>query len=250
MMPKIKATTSSVPAFDQPLAAGSVIPDTAQVATPRAAAETRTRSRNLMDQILRELSGSGFYAVTAEKPPVGIRGGAAPGAEVMAQRGRVAEAGPVGDRVHRLVALLQQLLSQQDALPDQPALRRGAGVLHEAPGEGPLRHVRPRGQLAYGQRLVQVHAQPLEEVPQGPVTGGGDRLVDVLGLTAVAVRRYHHAPGDAVGDARALFLPDQVEARVDAGRRARAGDHRVVVDVEDVGIDLGRRVTAGEFFRV
>src|SRR6185437_11142802 len=47
------ATTSRVPAFDQPLAAGSVIPDTTQVATPRAAAETSTRSRNLMVQILR-----------------------------------------------------------------------------------------------------------------------------------------------------------------------------------------------------
>src|SRR5205807_7619594 len=77
--------------------------------------------------------------------------------------------------------------------------------------------------------------------------GGSDRLVDVLGLTAVAVRRYYHAPGDAVGDPRALFLPDQVEARVDARGRARAGDHRVVVDVENVGIDLGRRVAAGQF---
>src|SRR6266566_9135490 len=186
MMPKIRATASSVPAFDQPLAAGSVIPVTTQVATARAAAETSTRSRNLIAEILLD-SGAGSYGnaacrVTAEKPPVGIRGGAAPGAEVVAQRGRVAEAGPVGDRVHRLVALLQQLLGQQDALPGQPALRRGAGVLHEAPGEGPLGHVRARGQVTHGQRLVQVRAQPLEQVPQRTVTGGGDRLVDVLGL--------------------------------------------------------------------
>src|SRR5690349_9892670 len=145
MMPKIRATTSSVPTFDQPLAAGSVIPDTAQVATPRAAAETSTRSRNLIVQILRESSGIGTSSacarltggITAEEATVGVGGGAAPGAEMVAQRGRVAEAGPVGDRVHRLVALLQQLLGQQDALSDQPALRRGAGVLHEAPGEGP-----------------------------------------------------------------------------------------------------------------
>src|SRR6516164_1347333 len=235
MMPKIRATASSVPAFDQPLAAGRVIPGTAQVATPRAAAETSTRSRNLIAEILRD-SGVGSYGnaarrVPAEKTAVGVGSGAAPGAEVVAQGGRVAEAGPVGDRVHRLVALLEQLLGQQDALPDQPALRRGAGVLHEAPGEGPLGHVRPGGQLAYGQRLVQVRAQPFEQVPQRAVAGGGDRLVDVLRLAAVAVRRHHHAPGDAVGDPRALLLPDQVEARVDAGRRARAGDHRVVVDV-------------------
>src|SRR5205823_4661507 len=185
-----------------------------------------------------ELSSGGTHAIAPEEAPaiapeeapVGVGGRAAPGAEVVTQRGRVAEPGPVGDRVHRLVALLQQLLGQQDALPDQPALRRGAGVLYEPAGEGPFGHVRARGQLAYGQRLVQVRAQPLEQLPQGPVTGGGDRLVDVLRLAAVAMRRHHHAPGDAVGYPRALLLPDQVEAGVDAGRRARAGDHRVIID--------------------
>src|SRR5215471_4705545 len=148
MMPKIRATASSVPTFDQPLAAGSVIPGTAQVATPSAAAETSTRSRNLMVQILLESGDGRTDRIAAEEAPVGVRGGAAPGAEVVAQGGRVAETGPVGDHVHRLVALLEQLLGQQDALPDQPALRRGAGVLHEAAGEGPLGHVRPGGQLA------------------------------------------------------------------------------------------------------
>src|SRR5437763_16007513 len=67
MMPKIRATTSRVPAFDQPLAAGRVMPDTTQVATPRAAAETSTRSRNLMVQILRELSGIGSGQMTRER---------------------------------------------------------------------------------------------------------------------------------------------------------------------------------------
>src|SRR4029077_8916694 len=100
MMPKIRATTSSVPAFDQPLAAGSVIPDTAQVATPRAAAETSTRSRNLMVQILRELSRGGTHAIAPEEARVGGGVRPAPGAKVRAQRGRVAEAAPVGDRVH------------------------------------------------------------------------------------------------------------------------------------------------------
>src|SRR5215813_1921493 len=59
MMPKITATASSVPAFDQPLAAGSVIPGTTQVATPRAAAETSTRSKNLIVQILLDLMALG-----------------------------------------------------------------------------------------------------------------------------------------------------------------------------------------------
>src|ERR1700733_469751 len=57
MRPKIRATASSVPTLVQPLPASSSIPDTAQVATPRAAAETSTRSRNLINQILLEFGG-------------------------------------------------------------------------------------------------------------------------------------------------------------------------------------------------
>src|SRR5271165_2428811 len=239
MTPKIRATTSSVPTLDQPLPASSSIPGTAAVATPKAAADTTTRSRNLINQILLELGG-GLGGITAEEAPVGVRSGAAPGAEVVPQGGRVAEAGPVGDRVYSLVAFLEQLLGQQDPLPDEPPLRSGAGVLHETAGKGPLGHVRAGGQLPDGDRLVQVREQPFEQIPQRPVARGGDRLVDVLGLAAVAVRRHHHAAGDAVGDPRTLFLPDQVEARVDAGRGTCAGDHRVVVDVEDIRIDLGR----------
>src|ERR1700733_14704621 len=59
MRPKIRATASSVPTLVQPLPASSSIPDTAQVATPRDAAETSTRSRNLINQILLEIAGSG-----------------------------------------------------------------------------------------------------------------------------------------------------------------------------------------------
>src|SRR5579859_4205455 len=60
MRPKIRATASSVPTLVQPLPASSSIPDTAQVATPRDAAETSTRSRNLINQILLESGGGGM----------------------------------------------------------------------------------------------------------------------------------------------------------------------------------------------
>src|SRR6266853_1290606 len=180
MTPKIRATTSSVPTFDQPLPASSSIPGTTAVATPRAAAETTTRSRNFINQILLDLGvtyssvanfpgrrpGRPTRWIPAEETPVGDGSGAAPGAEVVPQGGRVAEAGVVGDRVHRLVALLEQLLGQQDALPDQPQLRRGSRVLHEAPGKGPLGHVRAGRQLAHGEGLVEVAAQPFQQVPQ------------------------------------------------------------------------------------
>src|ERR1700689_3156479 len=58
MMPKIRATTSRGPSLDQPLPVSSSIPGTAAVATPRAAAETTTRRRNLIVPILLDISRS------------------------------------------------------------------------------------------------------------------------------------------------------------------------------------------------
>src|ERR1700731_1876109 len=74
MRPKIRATASSVPTLVQPLPASSSIPETAQVATPRAAAETSTRSRNLITRYYSNLrvprwricgagGGFGFWGV-------------------------------------------------------------------------------------------------------------------------------------------------------------------------------------------
>src|SRR5260370_41188713 len=173
MRPKIRATASRVPALVQPLPASSSIPDTAQVATPRAAAETSTRSRNLINQILLESGVTGMAnlwswgwlrdgeGVAAEEAAVGVGGGAAPDAEVVAQGGGVAEAGSVGDGVDGLVGLLEELLGQQDALPGEPALRGGPGVLHEAAGEGPLAHRCAGGRPAGGARVGPGRGRPL-----------------------------------------------------------------------------------------
>src|ERR1700685_2736251 len=76
MRPKIRATASSVPTLVQPLPASSSIPDTAQVATPSAAAETSTRSKNLINQILLEFGGLGWWIWGAWD---GVRGGAGMG---------------------------------------------------------------------------------------------------------------------------------------------------------------------------
>jgi hypothetical protein len=72
---------------------------------------------------------------------------------VVAHRHRVAEAGPAGDRIDGLVCLLEQLLSQQDPLTDEPALRCRAGVLNEPAGEGSLGHVRASGEIPHRDRL-------------------------------------------------------------------------------------------------
>src|SRR5580658_5892634 len=57
MTPKIAATPSSVPVFDQSLPASNWMPGTNQVATARAAAETTTRRRNLITPDITRLLG-------------------------------------------------------------------------------------------------------------------------------------------------------------------------------------------------
>ena len=68
----------------------------------------------------------------------------------------------------------------------------------------------------------------------------GTGQVDVLALAAVALRRHHHPAGDLVGDRGAELAADVVQARVDAGRGAGAGDHPVVLDEEHVRVDVAR----------
>ena len=64
-----------------------------------------------------------------------------------------------------------------------------------------------------------------------------DRLLDELALPAVALRRHHHAAGDDVDDRAAQLAAHQVQAGVDAGGGAGAGDEVAVVDEQHVRVD-------------
>src|SRR5580693_2954616 len=68
MTPKIAATATSVPIFDQSLPASSSMPGTTAVATARAAAETTTRSKNLMRPDITRL-GDRFARLPARFSP-------------------------------------------------------------------------------------------------------------------------------------------------------------------------------------
>ena len=65
------------------------------------------------------------------------------------------------------------------------------------------------------------------------LVSGSGRL-DVLALAAVALRRHDHAAGDPGRHGGAELATHEVQAGVDAGGGAGAGDDRAVVDVEDV----------------
>src|SRR6266702_7964886 len=162
----------------------------------------------------------------AEGPPVGMRGGPPPGPEMMAERGSVAEAGLLGHPVNDLVGLLQQLLCAQDTLAGEPAQWRGTGLLDETPGERAWRHVGPSSELGDRDRLVKVQLQPADHLRQRVAGALSQRAVHELRLAPVALRRHHHAPGNAIGNPAALLLTHQIQAGVDTGGRARTGDDR------------------------
>jgi hypothetical protein len=94
---------------------------------------------------------------------------------------------------------------------------------------------------------VQVLHRPLVQGGQARLVS---RLVDehvhVLSLAAVPVRRHHHPARDRVRHRGAMLKPEQVQAGVDPGGGAGAGDHLARVDVEHPRIDLDGGIAAGK----
>jgi len=127
----------------------------------------------------------------------------------MTQRGRVAKP------ARSAIASTVSSLSSSSAGPAGCAAR-SASVCGVVPVSCTKRRAKVRSDMfaraaswRYGQWLVQVRAQPLEQLPQGPVTGRGDRLVDVLRLAAVAMRRQPPCAGRFRWRSASLLLPDQ-----------------------------------------
>ena len=95
-------------------------------------------------------------------------------------------------------------------------------------------------------RLLQVPDGPGQDLRQPVVAARGHRALDELALPTLALRRDDHPPGDGVGDAAAELAAHQVQARVDAGRGAGAGDEVAVVDEQHVRVHLGQWEACGE----
>ena len=80
-----------------------------------------------------------------------------------------------------------------------------------------------------------------------PGKAGWDGQVDELGLTAGAVRRNHHAPGDGIGHLGAVVQSDEVETQVDAGGGPGGGPDAAFAHVEHVGPHVDGGVGGGQF---
>ena len=180
-----------------------------------------------------------------EAAPVVRRGDTDDAPEVVAQQCRVPEARTFGHPVYLQIAFLEQAPRVQHALVGHPLHGRGAGLIDEAAGEGARRHARPARQRGHGVWLLDVLQNPIKLGGKTFRASHRNRVVDVLTLTPVPLRRHHHPPGDHVGDRTAEFAAHEVQAGVDAGGGACAGDQVSVIDEQHIAVHPGRRIRAG-----
>ena len=94
----------------------------------------------------------------------------------------------------------------------RPVQAGSAGYRVEEAGQVARAHVRLAGQVLHGQRLVQPPHHPGEQLGEGMAVLGGHRCGDELGLATGPVGRHDQAPGDHVGDRRAVVAADQMQA--------------------------------------
>ena len=91
-------------------------------------------------------------------------------------------------------------------------------------------------------RLGDVLLKIVDQAVNPPVTGiFRHRLGNKLRLTALAVRRHNHPPGNLVGDDAAKPLANDIQAAVQRSSGSGRGDDIAVIYVEGIYIQLDVR---------
>ena len=100
------------------------------------------------------------------------------------------------------------------------------------------------------QRLVQPLERPGAGRGQRSARVVGQRLLDVLRLSALAVGRDDDPARDRGGQRGAVVAAQDVQAEIEARGDARARQDLALVDVEHAGLDAHGAVAGGEVGRV
>jgi hypothetical protein len=128
--------------------------------------------------------------------------------------------------------------------PGSVAAVRQASIRARRAMMADLRRVRGP-ESADPQRAVDLADRP----GAGPGQAGAalrHRPLHELRLAARPVHGGHHPPGDLGGSLRPVVVAVQVQAQVDAGRDARAGQDLALIDVQGVGAEAHGGEPGGE----
>src|SRR4029450_5780840 len=135
---------------------------------------------------------------------------------VAAEVRRGAESGCLADLLNGQAAGLEELTGALDPLRGQPFQWRGPGDSAELPYQGSFAEVRVPGDGGYGQRFVQVLADPVQYGREPGVVRARGRGHDVLGLPAITVGWCDELAGQHVRHRGPMIAAHHVQAQVDA----------------------------------
>src|SRR5262245_52676498 len=165
---------------------------------------------------------------------------------VLAQRRGRAVADLRRDALDGVAARLEQLERAPDARDPHPARRRGTGLVAEAPAQAARAHRHATRQPIQRERLALVLLDPAEQRRERCAVVARYGTAGPLRLAAVALERHDGQLRRLHRDGGAVVAPYQVEAQVQARRGARRRQDLALVDVEDIRLDVDRRMAARE----
>lgn len=162
---------------------------------------------------------------------------------MLAQGRRRAEPRSLRNGIHGLVRGLQQTLGLRQTLIEQPLTHGHSGDLPEVTCEGTQPHRGALGQCVQTVVLIQVLDHPVQHTGQAVACAGRRQgLFDVLGLTALPVRRQYHTPRHPIGDFGTPVTAQQMQTAIQPRRGASRGNHITLIDVKHLRFDDDVRV--------
>ena len=127
------------------------------------------------------------------------------------QARRSREPGELGYPLDSFVSRLEQPLGAEHALVQQPFQDGGPGALADRTYEVSLTEPGFCGESRNARRLIELVERPRQSGSNRVLAMGRRQwCVDVLRLSAIAVRWQNHPPSQGVGDRGAMIVADDV----------------------------------------
>lgn len=173
-----------------------------------------------------------------KRMPISLRAGVNDPAEVLSKIICCAKSALLGHNLYRKVAHFEKPLRVQNTLSNQPLVRCGSRCGHEPTGKGSGIHGGPDSQCFDADGFFEMLLHPRNRVrEQVRAIERRQWILDVLGLTTVALGRDNELAGQLCRDFTPVITADDMQAEINAGGTPGPGQDVALVDVEHSGID-------------